>query len=86
MQTKDRAPRLVLRRALPPLQRLLSEPKAPSNPAFELTFISAGVTYKSLQRARNVRCATAEAMLELSYQCPDFDYQDARLISALQVQ
>ena len=86
MQTNQRAPRLVLRKALPPLQRLLSEPKSPQNPAFELTFISSGVTYKALQRARNIRAATAEALLELSYQCPDFDYEEARLVSAVQVQ
>lgn len=85
MQTLNRAPRLVLKRALPALERLTERTTPQQNPAFELTFISGGITFKALQRGRNVRSATQEAIMELSYQCPDFDYQDARLISALEV-
>jgi hypothetical protein len=85
MQTTERAPRLVLRGLLPPLQRLTPATPAPL-PAFELTFLSAGKQFKALQRARNQSAAAAEAAIELAYQCPDFDHQDARLIAAVQVQ
>lgn len=76
---------LVLSKSLPPLQRL-----APTGPqsvprAFELTFICAGKTFKALQRARNQSAAAAEALIELSSQCADFDPEDARLTAAVQV-
>lgn len=85
MQTNQRAPRLVLRGSLPPLQRL-TPAKTPLLPAFELTFLSHGKQFKALQRARNQAAAAAEATMELAYQCPDFDHTDARLIAAVQVQ
>lgn len=85
MQTNQRAPRLVLRGSLPPLQRLIAA-NPTQHPAFELTFLSHGKTFKALQRARNQAAAAAEAAIELAYQCPDFDHTDARLIAAVQVQ
>ncbi len=84
MQTLNRAPRLVLRSALPPLQHAATA--AQLLPAFEFTFISDGKTFKALQRGRNLQAAQAEAMLELSYQCADFNFQEARLVAAVQVQ
>lgn len=75
----------VLHKALPPLQRLAPTGPQQLPPAFELTFICAGKTFKALQRGRNQAAAAAEAMLELSYQCADFDYKDARLTAAVQV-
>lgn len=84
MQTTNRAPRLVLRGALTPLQRL-TPPKG-LQPAFELTFHCAGKPFKILQRARNQAAAAAEGMLELSYQFADFNFTEARLVAAVQVQ
>jgi hypothetical protein len=83
MQTNQRAPRLVLRGALPPLERLLS-PGAPTPPAWELTFISNGKTFKALQRGRNAQAAAAEAVMELALQCWDFDATDYRMLAAVQ--
>lgn len=75
----------VIRKALPPLQSLAPTGPQSLPPAFELTFICAGKTFKALQRGRNQSAAEAEAVLELATQCPDFDAESARLIAALQV-
>lgn len=77
---------LILTKALPPLQRLAPTGPQSLPPCFEFTFICSGKEFKAVQRGRNQAAAAAEAMLELSYQCPDFDYKDARLTAALQVQ
>lgn len=83
MQTNLRAPRLVLRRALPPLQRLT--PPNDLQPCFELTFSCSGREFKTIARARNSQAAAAEGLLELATQCPEFDAEDARLTAAVQV-
>ncbi len=73
--------RLVLNRALPPLQHLT--PPEPL-PAFELTFLSDGRAFKALIRARNAEAATHEALLELAHQCAEFVPETARLVAAVQ--
>lgn len=75
----------ILSKALPPLARLAPTGPQSLPPAFELTFICAGKTFKALQRGRNQSAAVAEAVLELAYQCADFDADSARLIAAVQV-
>lgn len=82
MKTNPRAPRLVLRRALPPLQRLIQPTGQP--PCFELTFACSGIPYKVLIRARNSQAAAAEGLLELAEQCPEFEPENARLMAAVQ--
>lgn len=54
-------------------------------PAFDLTFICQGRTFKALQRGRNAQAAAAEAVIELASQCPDFEPGEARLTRAIQV-
>jgi hypothetical protein len=81
MQTQNRAPRLVLRRALPPLQHITSPA---TFPAFELTFLCGGHDFKALIRARNSQAAAAEALIELGHQFPDFNPLEARLVAAVE--
>lgn len=85
MQTNQRAPRLVLRGSLPPLQRL-----TPANsqllPGFELTFIHDGHDFKCFMRGRNTEAAAAEARIALADKFHDFDPVEARLVSAVQTQ
>lgn len=75
--------RTVIRRSLPPLQYITQA--AQTFPAFELAFMSEGHIYKALIRARNSQAAAAEGMIELAQQCPDFNPDAARLVSALQI-
>lgn len=77
---------LIITKALPPLQRLAPTGPQSLPPCFEFTFICSGKEFKAVQRGRNQAAAAAEAMLELSYQCADFDYKDARMTAAVQVQ
>lgn len=73
--------RLVLNRALPPLQHIT--PPEPV-PAFELTYVSEGRPFKALVRARNAEAAAHEALLELAHQCAEFNPETARLVAAVQ--
>jgi len=75
----NRAPRLALCGTLPPL----SAP-AEKLPAFELTYLAAGRTWKALVRARNAQAAAHEGLIELCHQFPDFAASEARLVSAVQ--
>lgn len=74
--------RLILRRSLPPLVHITSA--AQQLPAFELTYVSEGHDFKALIRARNSQAAAAEGLIELAQQCPDFNPEGARLVSAVQ--
>lgn len=85
MQTKDRRTVRVQGGTLPPLRGVEHSRLVDLPPAFELTFLCEGKHFKALQRARNLEAASAEAMLELSYQCPDFNFREARLVRAVQV-
>lgn len=83
MQTNLRAPRQVLRGALPPLQHITT-PNPDRYPCWELTFLCGGHTFKALARAKNSQTAAAEGLLELATQCPDFEPESARLVAAVQ--
>ncbi len=76
-----RQTRLVLNRALPPLQYITPPDETP---AFELTFRCDGQAFKALVRARNAESAAHEALIELAHQCPDFNPETARLVAAVQ--
>lgn len=54
-------------------------------PAFELTYIDQGRTWKALVRARNVQTADEEGRISLAYKFADFNATEARLCQALQV-
>ena len=71
----------ALGRSLPPLT--LNE--GMDLPAFELTYIDQGRTWKALVRARNVRTAEEEGRITLAHTFADFNAMEARLCSALQV-
>ncbi len=83
MKTNQRAPRLVLRGALTPLQQLTSQAHQ-QHPCFELTFLSSGRTFKALIRAKNATTAAHEGLLELATQCPEFDPENSRLVAAVE--
>jgi len=83
MQTNQRAPRLVLRGNLPPMQHI-THPNPDRLPCWELTFLCAGHTFKAIARARNSQAAAAEGLIELATQCPDFNSESARLVAAVQ--
>lgn len=68
-------------RSLPPLT--LNE--GMDLPAFELTYIDQGRTWRALVRARNVRSAEEEGRITLAHKYADFNANEARLCQALQV-
>ena len=68
-------------RSLPPLT--LNE--GLDLPAFELTYIDHGRTWKELVRARNVGAAEEEGRITLAHKFADFNATEARLCQALQV-
>lgn len=76
----NRAPRLALCGKLPPL----ADTMAAKLPAFELTYLAAGRTWKAVVRARNAQAASHEGIIELGHQFPDFAAAEARLVSAVQ--
>lgn len=82
MNAAPRPCRAAVRRSLPPLVHITAA--AQTLPAFELSFLSDGHTFKALIRARNAQAAAAEGLIELAQQCPDFNPDGARLVSALQ--
>lgn len=53
---------------------------------FDLTFLSQGRHFVARQQGRNIHHAAAQAMVDLSYECPDFNFREARLVRAVQVQ
>ena len=71
---------------LPHLTHRLFPADKSSLPGWELEFSAHGKPYRCFVRATSQRSAEAEARLQLSYHTPDFDSEEARLISALQVQ
>ncbi len=77
----NRAPTFARCGTLPPL----SAPPAEKLPAFELTYLAAGRTWKALVRARNAQAASHEGLIELAHQFPDFTPSEARLVSAVQM-
>lgn len=83
MQTNLRAPRQVLRSALPPLQHITYQ-NPDRFPCWELTFLCGGHTFKALARAKNSQAASDQGLLELATQCPDFEPENARLVAAVQ--
>lgn len=83
-QTRRRA-RLSLCCALRPLQ-LLAPSDPPKLPGWQMEYICSGATFTAFVRARNSTAADHEARCLLSQEHPDFNDQDARLVSALQVQ
>jgi hypothetical protein len=74
---------MMRRLAMPTLPGLYGSEKLPG---FELTYISAGATFRAFVRARNTQSAAEEGLIELAQQCPDFELEGARLVAALQVQ
>lgn len=65
--------------SLPPLAG-----SAPVMPGYQLTFNCTGRIFKAFVRGRNVHAASHEGILELASQCPDFEPENARLVSAIQ--
>ena len=80
MQTKDRAPRLVLLSTLPRLHCA-----KPDDRAFELTYLCGGLDFKALIRARNSQAAAAEGLIQLGHEFPDFHPSEARLVAAVEL-
>lgn len=69
--------------ALPSLPKL---PGSEKFPGFEMTYFCNHKVWVAYVRARNQQAAAHEGALELAAKFPDFDYEDARCIRAIQTQ
>lgn len=71
------------RLAMPKLPRL-SLHDDELQPGYQLTFMCDGRTFTAFVRARNHQAASHEALCELANQCPDFEPENARVVSVIQ--
>lgn len=60
-------------------------PPPESLQTFEVTFGCSGRTFIAVVKSRNSQFAVHDAEIELASKCPDFDHDDARVLSCRQV-